>query len=155
NAMSEAEKSRYWDILLPRFLRCYNFLVEASQYDEDAIAQMFRFRMATKGILLNSARKITQSILASGDEQLMNDYKEWIDLKEQIAGLYVYSNEELKEQSINIDSLENAANLLEKKLSFNSKSFANYNFVNRVTIADLRAGLKPNEAVLEVIRLRY
>jgi CHAT domain-containing protein len=93
--------------------------------------------------------------MSSGNGKLIKDYGEWIDLKEQLAGLYSYSTEELKEQNINIDSLETVANLLEKTLSFNSKSFNQYNFINRITIADLRAGLRPDEAVLEVIRLRY
>ena len=154
-AMSEAEKSRYWDMLSPRFLRGFNFLLEASQYDDKAIPALFRFRVATKGVLLNSARKITESILASGDEQLIHEYSNWIDIKEQLATFYAYSIEELKEQNINIDSLENVANSIEKKLSAHSKEFTNSNFIRRLTIWDIRSGLKPNEAILEIIRLRY
>ena len=88
-AMSEAEKSRYWDILSPRFLRGYNFALEFSGENGQAITEIFKYRVATKGLLLNSARKITESILSSGDEKLIGDYTEWIDLKEQLASYYV------------------------------------------------------------------
>ncbi|HSU29207.1 MAG TPA: CHAT domain-containing tetratricopeptide repeat protein [Chitinophagaceae bacterium] len=154
-AMSEAEKARYWDILSPRFLRAFNFLVEASAYNDDAAAEIFRFRVATKGVLLSSAQKITESILTSGDKQLILDYSDWIDLKEQLASFYAYSNEDLKEQNINLDSLEAVANGLEKKLSANSVEFSHFNFIKKLTVWDIRSGLKPNEALLEIIRLRY
>ncbi len=154
-AMSEAEKARYWDILSPRFLRAYNFVLEAPQLSKDGLTELLRYRVATKGLLLNSARKITNSILSSGDARLIGDYTDWIDLKEQLASFYVYSNEELKEQNINIDSMEAAANLLEKKLSVGSKDFSNFYFINKANVFAIRSALKADEALIEIIRLQY
>ena len=64
----------------------------------------------------------------SGNEKLVNDYNEWIDAKEQLTKLYVFSKEDLQEQGVNLDSLQTVVNTMEKKLSENSKDFAKIHF---------------------------
>ncbi len=152
--MSEAEKTKYWDMLSPRFQRFYNFAVEANTENQDIIGDVFAYRAATKGLLLNSTRKISEAILSSGNEKLINDYTEWIDHKEQLTALYVYSKEDLKEQSINLDSLESNVNQMEKRLSENSKDFASFYFTGKTTIAEVQKGLKADDALIEIIRLK-
>ena len=152
--MSEAEKTKYWDMLSPRFQRFYNFALEAGPVNKQIIFDLFEYRIATKGLLLNSTRKISESIFSSGNAQLINDYVSWIDQKEELARLYVYSKEELKEQNVNLDSLETSANAMEKKLSENSKEFSQFYFTAKTKFAEVQSRLKPDEAVLEIIRLR-
>ena len=152
--MSEAEKTKYWDLLSPRFQRFYNFAVDANAISKDIIHDLFEYRAATKGLLLSSTRKISESILASGNEQLIRDYTDWIDHKEQLTALYVYSKEELKEQSVNLDSLESAVNRMEKKLSENSKEFASFYFTGKTKVSEVQKELKADEALIEIIRLR-
>jgi|CXWL01.1.fsa_nt_gi CHAT domain-containing protein len=152
--MSEAEKTKYWDMLSPRFQRFYNFAVEAGSVNKDIVLDLFEYRAATKGLLLNSTRKISEGILSSGNEQLIKDYTEWIDHKEQLTTLYAYSKEDLKEQSVNLDSLESEVNRMEKKLSENSKDFANFYFTGKTKVSEAQKELKPDEALIEIIRLR-
>lgn len=152
--MSEAEKSKYWDLLSPRFQRFYNFALETSAVNKDAITDIFEYRLATKGLLLNSTRKIMQSILSSGNEQLINDYHEWIDGKEELARLYMFSKDELDEQGLNLDSLQQAVNQKEKKLSENSREFSRFIFAGKTKFADVQNKLKADEALVEIIRLR-
>ncbi len=152
--MSEAEKTRYWDILSPRFLRFYNFALESEGDNKDILEDLFEYRLATKGLLLSSTRKVSESILASGNEPLIKDYFAWIDNKEQLASMYAYSKEELKEQSMNLDSLESATNSMEKRLSETSKDFAQYYFTSKVSYSEVQKELKPDEALVEIIRLR-
>ena len=152
--MSEAEKTKYWDLLSPRFQRFYNFAVEAGSVNKDIVNDLFEYRAATKGLLLSSTRKISQTILASGNTQLISDYSNWIDQKEQLTTYYAYSKEELKEQSINLDSLETAVNRMEKKLSENSKEFANFFFSGKTKVSEVQRELKADEALIEIIRLR-
>lgn len=152
--MSEAEKTKYWDILSPRFQRFYNFAVEASATNKDILFDLFEYRVATKGLLLSSTRKISNSILASGNEQLINDYTDWIDHKEQLTALYAYSKEELKEQAVNLDSLESAVNKMEKRLSESSKEFASFYFAGKTKYTEVQKSLKADEALVEIIRLR-
>jgi CHAT domain-containing protein/tetratricopeptide (TPR) repeat protein len=153
--MSESEKAKYWDILSPRFQRFYNFAVEAAAVNNEIITELFEYRMAAKGLLLRSARKVSESILAGGNEQLINDYAAWLDHKEQLSALYVYSKEELKEQNINLDSLQAVANAMEKRLSENSKEFAEFYFTSKVNYPDIQNQLKDDEALVEIIRLRH
>lgn len=152
--MSESEKTRYWDILSPRFQRFYNFATEAGNGNKSITRDMFEYRLATKGLLLNSTRKVAQAILTGGNEKLVNDYNAWIDAKEQLMTLYAYSKEELKEQSVNVDSLEDVANSMEKRLSQGSKDFSKYYFTNKISLPEVQAKLKQDEALVEIIRLR-
>jgi CHAT domain-containing protein len=153
--MSEAEKTKYWDMLSPRFQRFYNFAVEASAVNNEIIIDLFGYRVATKGLLLNSSRKVSESILAGGNEQLIKDYASWIDHKEELARLYVYSKAELKEQEVNLDSLETVTNDMEKRLSENSKEFAQFYFTAKADFSGIKNRLKDDEALVEIIRLRY
>jgi CHAT domain-containing protein/Tfp pilus assembly protein PilF len=152
--MSEAEKAKYLDVLGPRFQRFFNFALEASKTRPGIYTEMLEYRLATKGLLLNSVRRISESILLSGNEQLVTDYRNWIDRKEELARLYVYSKEDLQEQSINLDSLEQAVNAMEKRLSQTSTDFARLYFTEKTTFAQLQSKLKPDEVAVEIVRVR-
>lgn len=152
--MSEAEKTKYWDLLSPRFERFYDFAIEASAADKSLLNDMFEYRLATKGLLLSSTKKVSESIMNSGNQKLIADYIEWLDSKEQLTALYAYSREELQEQSINLDSLQNATNAMEKRLSENSKEFSQFFFTSKTKLSDVQRELKTDEALVEMIRLR-
>lgn len=152
--MSEAEKTKYWDILSPRFQRFYNFALEAESVNKEVISRVFEYRAATKGLLLNSTRKISNTILAGGNQQLINDYNNWIDHKEQLMAYYAYSKDELKDQNVNLDSLESNVNRMEKKLSESSKEFKDFYFTGKTSVTAVQSALKQDEALIEIIRLR-
>lgn len=152
--MSEAEKTKYWDMMSPRFQRFDNFALDAMTTIKQIVFDLLEYRIATKGILLSSTKKISETILNSGNEQLVADYAAWIDSKEQLTRLYVYSKEELREQDVNLDSLESATNAMEKRLSQSSKDFSQFFFTSKVTFAELQKELKADEALIEIIRLR-
>lgn len=152
--MSEAEKTKYWDILSPRFQRFYNFALEASVENPAIVQELYDYHIATKALLLNSTNKVKQSILASKDAQLIKDYLMWLDQKETLARLYAYSKEELKTQKINLDSIERAANSLEKKLSQRSTDFSAGYSTTRTTYSQIKNTLLETEAVVEVIRIQ-
>jgi hypothetical protein len=46
--MSEGEKTKYWDVLSPRFQRFYNFALEASASHPPVIQDFYDYRMAHK-----------------------------------------------------------------------------------------------------------
>ena len=152
--MSEAEKTKYWDLLSPRFQRFYNFAIEASALNKDILLDLFAYRVATKGLLLRSTRRISEAILSGGNEQLIKDYTDWIDHKEQLIAFYAYSKEELKEQSVNLDSMEATINQMEKRLSEQSNEFADLYFSGKTNVAEIQLELKEDEALIEIIRLR-
>lgn len=152
--MSEAEKTKYWDVLSPRFQRFYNFATEASIHNEHVVNALFDYRIATKALLLNSTNKVKQAILSSKDGLLIKDYLTWLDQKETLARLYAYSKDELKLQKINLDSMQRAANTMERKLSERSTDFtAGYN-AQKISYTQIKNVLSETEAVVEIIRLQ-
>jgi CHAT domain-containing protein/tetratricopeptide (TPR) repeat protein len=151
--MSEAEKTKYWDILSPRFQRFYNFAIEGSQDNIHVIEALYDYQIATKALLLNSTNKVKQAILSSKDAQLIKDYRTWLDQKETLARLYAYSKQELTQQHINLDSLERAANTMERKLSERSADFSSGYSAKKVSTDQIKALLTDTEAVVEIIRV--
>ncbi|MDQ2655790.1 MAG: CHAT domain-containing protein [Bacteroidota bacterium] len=152
--MSEAEKTKYWDVLSPRFQRFYNFAIDASPAIPALVKDLFDYQIATKALLLNSTNKVKQSIFNSRDGLLIKDYITWVDQKEQLARLYAYSKSELKQQKINLDSIERAANTMEKSLSERSRDFSEGFTSAKISYQNVRDLLTDSEAVVEIIRVR-
>ncbi|HCZ36039.1 MAG TPA: hypothetical protein DHV26_08950 [Cytophagales bacterium] len=152
--MSEAEKTKYWDVLQPRFQRFYNYCLEASATNPAVVQTMFNYQIATKGLLLNSTNKIKKSILASGNTELIKDYSAWLDKKETLARYYSLSKTELTEQNIDLGALESEANTLERSLSQRSTDFSQGYAADKTEYKQIQAKLLDTEAVLEFIRIR-
>ncbi|HEY8934038.1 MAG TPA: CHAT domain-containing tetratricopeptide repeat protein [Cyclobacteriaceae bacterium] len=152
--MSEAEKTKYWDVLRPRFQRFFNFGAEASKENTALLEDLYDYRMATKALLLSSTNKIKQSILTSGNAQLIKDYKIWLDQKETLARLYAYSKDDLKEQKINLDSLERATNAMERNLSASSAEFSSGYSTQKISYKQVKTLLGDTEAMVEIIAIQ-
>jgi CHAT domain-containing protein len=152
--MSEAEKTRYWDVLSPRFQRFYNFASDYASTQPTVANDLYDYHIATKALLLNSTNKIKQSIIKSQDAALIKDYFTWLDQKETLARLYAYTKEELKDQKINLDSVERATNTMEKRISERSKDFSAGYAAQKIAFSQIAALLSDQEAVVEVVRVR-
>ncbi|MEJ7645019.1 MAG: CHAT domain-containing tetratricopeptide repeat protein [Chryseolinea sp.] len=152
--MSEAEKTKYWDVLALRFQRFNNFAIDASKTHPVITQDMFDYQIATKALLLNSTNKVKQSILNSGDKQLIKDYVSWVDQKETLARLYAYSQEDLTMQKINLDSMERAANGMEKTLSTKSSAFLAGYSTQKMSFKQIKGLLTDSDAVVEIVRVR-
>ena len=152
--MSEAEKTRYWDKLRPRFERFFAFAIDARSDYPGLISDLYNYHVATKGLLLTATNKIKQEILNSGDDVLIRDYLNWLDQKEMLARYYSYTKEELDEQNINLDSLENAANAAERSLSQRSDIFNEGHELNEMGFEEMRSKLAASDAIVEIIRVR-
>lgn len=151
--MSEAEKTKYWDVLQPRFQRFYNFCLDAAASNPAVIQDMYDYHMATKALLLSSTNKIKQAILSSKDPALIKDYVAWLDQKETLARLYAYSKEELQNQKIDLKALEQEANRLERALSQRSTEFSKGYSTEKKSFRQVAALLSETEAVVEIVRV--
>jgi len=152
--MSEAEKTKYWDILQPRFQRFYNYAIEASAVNPAVLKDVYNYQIVTKALLLNSTNKIKKAILSSGDQSLIDEYISWIGQKEALARYYALSKEELAQQKIDLGALEKAANNTERSLSQRSTDFAKGYDTEQITFEHAAAQLQDTEALLEIIRVR-
>jgi CHAT domain-containing protein len=152
--MSEAEKTKYWDILQPRFQRFYNYAIDASSSNPTVIKDVYNYQIATKALLLNSTNKVKKAILESGDQSMINEYVSWIGQKEALARYYALSKEELTQQKIDLVALEKEANTTERSLSQRSSDFAKGYNVEQIHLADVSTQLQDSEAIVEIIRVR-
>jgi CHAT domain-containing protein len=152
--MSEAEKTKYWDVTFPRFQRYYNFAIDASTALPNVIQDVFDYQTATKALLLNATSKVKNAILKSGNAGLIKDYLTWLDQKESLSRYYQLSKEEIRDQKINLDSIEQSANTMEKSLSERSKDFSSGYTTQPVSYKTIRDALSDQEALVEIIRVR-
>lgn len=152
--LSEAEKTKYWDITSPRFQRFFNFAIDASNANASITADMFYYHTATKGLLLNSTNKVKQTILLSGNKNLIKEYLSWLDKKETLARYYSLSKEELTQQQIDIRALEEEANRMERSLSSQSAEFSSSYATRKISFTEIRDVLNDTEAIVEILRIR-
>lgn len=150
-ALSETEKEQYWAKFKPTYMRFYNFVLQNYEKHPELATEMYNAHIATKGILLNATNKIKQRILSSANKQLIEEYKQWINLKEQLAHYYSLSKEELKEQQIDLNKLEKQANELERTLSQKSEIFKQKVSEPNNTAKDIENNLTHEEAAVEII----
>lgn len=150
--MSESEKTKFWDIVTPRFQRFNSYVTEAASKQPELLATMYNNQLRTKALLLNSSNKVKNAILSSGNKELVAKYTQWLDQKEELARLYTLSKVELKEENVNLDSLQQVNNALEKQLSSQSNAFSQGYAGETVTYANLAAALTADEAVVDIIQ---
>ncbi len=152
-AMSEYDKAKFWNTLYPRFIRYYNFVLDAHNEIASLSSDMYNYHIATKALLLSSTSKLKQQILNGEDETLKKQYIEWVDLKKYLSQVYTLTKDEIIADKINVDSLEYAANELEKQLSAKSKVFSTGFLQDEIKTSDISASLSAGEACVEFIRL--
>ncbi|TRX56074.1 CHAT domain-containing protein [Fulvivirga sp. M361] len=151
--MSEAEKTRYWDKLHPRFERFFSFAVDVRTDHPSLMSDVYDYHVVTKGLLLSSTSKVKEKILKSDDKELIKDYLSWLDQKEMLARYYAYSKEELEEQKIDLDSIERTANATERSLSQRSDLFSEGYELKKEGFKEVKARLKEGEAIVDLVRV--
>lgn len=150
-SMSEREKEAFYNTLKARFEQFNSFVTLRYTADPALLTEMYNAQLATKAILFNSSNKVRQRILGSNDQVLIESFKKWQSAKEYLAQVYVLPKSEVK---INIDSLEQKTNELEKELSLKSELFKTANDAQSYTWQDVQKTLKSGEAAVELIRFR-
>lgn len=153
--MSEVEKTKYWEVLKPRFFRYYNFAFENWTKYPNLLEDAINYRLSTKGLLLSSTTKIKNEILKSGDVDLIKLYNNWTDTKKELASYYSFTKEELAEQKIDLKQLESAANGLEKELSERSVLFSNSFISTDITYKDVVSKLENGTGAIEIVHYPY
>ncbi len=152
-ALSEAEKTKFWDKTTPRFNRFNSFVIEACKSNPELLELMFNNQLNTKALLLNSSSKVRSLILSSGDEDLITEYNQWLSVKENLARCYGMSKTEISAEKINIDSLEQSADKLEKSLSGRSQLFNEQEQSDKPGWNIVQRALKADEAIVEILRI--
>ncbi len=159
-SMSEKEKGAFYAKIKPVFDTYQDFCVQyyyRNKQDPQAtivLKELYDIQLATKAILLNATNKVRTRILTSGDPDLIKNFQQWIAIKEEIVRYYSLSEEERKEQVVNVSNLQQQANDLEKALSSKSESFKSQFDQQVIQTEQVASTLKSDEAAVEIIRLK-
>lgn len=149
-SMSTTERERYWQQMRPVYLRFFNFAFE--QKTPELLRKAYEAWIATKGILLQTGENIRMRIAQANDPELLKLYDEWTQKKERLAYYYTLSKEELKEQKIDLETLEKEVVKIERELSSRSQVFEEeqekaYNY------EQMAAAIPAGSALIEFVRL--
>lgn len=112
--------------------------------------------LAVKNLALEfSAQKQIQANEIQ-DSSLLQTYQQWTATKKQLSKSYIQTPEEQQQSEINIDELENKAELLEKELVRN-KVLAMEDLAeqHRPTYDEIKNKLATNEAAIDFLRFPY
>lgn len=153
-SLSEREKNKYWTMVRPDFeffntVACTNY----EQYPR-LLEDGYNYSLNTKALLLNSSIKVRQSILGSGNANLIGKYQEWLEKKELFTEAVGMSSEELEENEIDLEDLSEQVENLEKELGAQSTLFAEGSKKTIYDWKDVRKALEEDEAAIEIVRFR-
>ncbi len=127
--------------------------VNGATLQPEVIRKWYDLELSTKGILLNSTKKVRDQIFNSGNEELIGLFSEWTAARKQIADMQSLKSEQKAANQIVIDSLLQRTNGLEKEISRISADFTS-SFKNTApTYEQIRSNLAPAEASVEIIRM--
>ncbi len=148
-SFSEKEREQFFFKVKPHFEKYASLLLTDSQ-TKGVTGQLYNNQLATKGILLNYTNRWKRQILSSGDIELIKSFARWQEMKTQLQE----ESDKTFKRAFSIDSLEEQANALEKRLSSRSELFARHIDHPLVKWQTIRDSLKKNEAAIEIIRFR-
>ncbi len=154
-SLSEKEKGQFWNTMKGYYDSYNSFALKRVKENPEITGNMYDNQLATKALLFTSTSKVKRRILNSRDSALIENYKNWVALKEYLVSLYTYTKDKLNKENINLDSIENVANVLEKQISLKSEVFADSYEKKKINWRTIQAFLKPDEAAIEIIRFRY
>jgi CHAT domain-containing protein len=150
--LSETEKEQYWNNIKTKFDYFYSFALRRKLINPAILKEMFNNVLFAKGLLLNSSVKIKNQILNTGNNELINKYKNWQSQKEFLVGLYKLTKNELKEKKVNLDSVEKFTNKLEKELADITSNFNNQFDSKIFDYNDIRQNIPDSTILVEIIR---
>lgn len=157
-SMSEKEKSAFYAKIRPIIENYQDFAIEyykeSPNSRKEVLGKLYDLQLSTKALLLNASNKVRERIISGNDQQLKDDYQQWIQLKEQLVKYYNYSLDELTQESIDLRALEAKANSIEKQLSSRSTLFASEYEKVLPSWKEVKNKLNPDEVAVEIIRIR-
>ncbi len=151
-SMSEVEQLAQYRILGDRFDSFNDFVISYTksfpkENHNELLTTCFDYQLFLKSLLLNNSINTRRAILSSNDTSLINTYRRWVTIKQQISGSFRDLN--FQKSYWSQADMENQANALELILKSKSKSFESK---QEVTYKDIQQRLKAKEAAITIIK---
>ena len=153
-AMSEKEKEVFYATMSNSFEGFHSFAVEYYEEEPGITREMYDRVLFTKGLIFYSTERVRRAVTTSGDEALQTLYDKWLASRASLARLYGMTKDERAQTSVNLDSLERAANDYEKELGRRSAAFQAEQSTLKRDWRDVRDALEDGEAAAEIVRVR-
>ncbi len=157
-SLSEKEKSAFYGKIKPVIESYQDFAIAYAisniTNSEAIIGDLYNLQLSTKALLLHASNKVRNRILNSGNQELINNYQKWTEMKETLSKYLSFSPEELAVQKINLQSISDDINQLEKFLSQQSETFADEVESETITWNAIANQLKDHEAAVEILRIK-
>lgn len=153
--LSEKEREQYLSTLLYHFESYYSFVLRFGK--PELAGWLLENSLNTRALLFFSNNQLRRSVLASNDEKLKSTYESWLIRRIEIAKAIEMGEELRRQMNINIEDLEKQANEIEKQLSVMlTRSGLPVQLTPiRHNWQELKRKLKNNEALVEMVRIRY
>ena len=153
--LSEREKAKFWNTIKTDYEFYYTLVISDDKRRSELVGDLYNKALLSKALLLNSSKKTREAILNSGDDELKQVYRDWIDKKELLTYALSLSSEQLTQNNINTNSLVGEIELLEKELSKKSAIFSKSNTKSGITWQQIQDKLGETEVALEMTRFRH
>ncbi|MCS7028267.1 MAG: CHAT domain-containing protein [Bacteroidia bacterium] len=153
--LSEVEKEQYIQANIADYINDFQCFVLKTYLQRPAVtAHGYNLILQTKGLILQSMEKIKQRILQSNDNELKDLYLLWKNAREMYVKSQSLTLQERKKRNIQLDSLYQKANEIEKKLAMKTQSLS-INFVDNKPLQwkDIQSKLNHHQAAIEVSRV--
>ncbi len=151
-SFSEQEKQAYWLSIRHFFSFSALLTLRYAAQNPFMMASLYDQTLFTKGIIFSSTQKMKSAILNSNDAVLIEQYNNWKKQRETYTKYYQLPAEEQKRQKLNLDSIKNLVNDIEKELSKKSALFGENVQTKSYKWQDVQAKLTKNDVVVEIIK---
>jgi CHAT domain-containing protein len=153
--LNEDEQVQFYKKLKEDFERFNTIAYQAANTNPELLTQVFDNQITIKSLLFFTQQH-RNAVIREHHDTLLNQQNELLKTKrEQLGYLYQLPLQELSRSSITTQQLEDEIGKLEKAISLKtSETLAEKMTQQHTHWADVQAGLKPEEALIEVIRFR-
>ena len=122
--------------------------------EQNLINEMYDNQITMKSIIISAKIKIKKQSSSSNDQAIKLAYDTWIAGKEKLNKLYSFSSQKLKEEHINLDSIEQEVNVAEVQLASSINAIHEIKKYDAIAWQDIQKTLRDDEAAIEIVRCR-
>lgn len=157
--LSEKERELYWDSNNSNIKFIQGFACRHHGSHPSLGGLAYDCELFSKSLLLNSSNQVRQSILNSGDRELVSSWVQFINSAEQVEELRNAirrmvpdaSADQIAEQKNALEELEKAVERSEKELVVRSQAYRQQQMDFSMHWENIRDALKPHEAAVEFV----
>lgn len=124
-----------------------------NEYTRLHAKKAFNLRLASKGMVFSSTRKVREKILKNGDSELISAYTRLEQMKKELSAAYMAASSPQQEKNRSV--LAQQIEALELQLVEKSAALKSVRETRSVRFEDVQSKLKPGEAAIEVIRINH